>query len=158
MKARKPTGPTDGDFEINNAENYAKRAIAFGQRRGYDAGSWPVVRSGSFEFDAWLAYFEKLSHDHAKAGSFARQRGVLTVPSVSPDEFEPGWQARPREPARQEQRPDYRRELDMMSPEDREASRGRVAAMMASVKRLIAGAVLHGKSRHSADHYRDAAE
>jgi hypothetical protein len=158
MKARKPTLPSAGDFEVNNAENYVKRAQKFGQLRGYDDGSWPVVRDGTPEFSSWMEYFERIGHPHARPNSFARQRGVLTVPAFNPDEFEPGWMTRDREPFKTEPKSEHQRWLDSLTEDEKAESRARVQQMTDELKRVLARASLYGDSRHSADRYKKAAE
>ena len=138
-----------GNFEENNAGNYVERAISFGKRKGYAKDGWPVIRSGDDEWAQWMSYFYRIGHAFAKPGSFASRHGVMTVPSKSPDEFEPGWRSREQaefESSKANNRP--LRELDAMSDAERAASRERVGKLISSVKRSIAMSGLNEKRRN----------
>lgn len=149
MKRGGADEPQAGDFEENNAENYAARAIAFGKRKGYQPGEWPVIRPGQPEWHEWFSYFERIGHDFAKPCSFASTLAVMTVPARSPDEFEPGWQSRDQAEFRTERRERHVKPLEMLTPEERAASRERVGKMLERVKREINLAALNADARRS---------
>lgn len=148
------------DFEENNADNYVARAVAFGKRRGYQPGEWPIIRSGDHEWQEWFAYFECIGHPFAKPNSFASRRGVMTVPSRTPDEFEPGWRSRETTPFKSDKIERYVKPLEMLTPEEREASRERVAKMLERVKREIAQSALNADAKRNnyKRRYSEAAE
>ena len=117
MRARKPAPPHSADSAGVTGANYEKRATSFGALMGYSPDGWPVVREGQPEFLDWLEYFFHIGHPHGRSASFAARHGVLTVPASSPHDFDPGWQARPRQPM---QAPPQREELRRRPPLSRE--------------------------------------
>jgi hypothetical protein len=83
----KPSG------DMSDANTYHKNAIAYCQSSGRADGSHPVIVKGTNEWNLWMRYFDHIGHLHAKPDSYANKSGKLTVPALSPDEFEPGWLA-----------------------------------------------------------------
>ena len=77
------------------AANYAEQAMAYCKRSGRENGRHPVIHKGSREWSEWMAYFVHIGHRIGLPGSFADSQGKLTVPCLSPDDFDGGWRARP---------------------------------------------------------------
>lgn len=85
--------PATRSGSMSDANSYAENAKAYCSRSGRADGSHPVIVKGSPEWALWMEYFSHIGHAHANPRSFANNVGRLTVPSRSPDEFEPGWRA-----------------------------------------------------------------
>lgn len=96
MSRFKDKHPPKGSSFGDSPQTYEARAVAYMQRSGRANGEHPVIKAGSREWVAWMDYFEHIGHPHGRAGSFARQRGSMTVPARWPDDFEPGWRSLPK--------------------------------------------------------------
>jgi len=92
---RKPSRGFSRSGEMSNASTYAENAIAYCQRTGRENGNHPVIEKGTENWALWMNYFAHIGHSHASPRSFANMRGRLSVPTETPDEFEPGWKASP---------------------------------------------------------------
>ena len=126
--------------ELSNAQTYAANAIAYCRRSGRANGVHPVIQQGSAEWSRWMQYFDHIGHEHAKPNSFAQRIGRLTVPSKTPDEFEPGWQAAPAPDALLPPSPKkHTHANDAMSVVERAAARARGDKIYADYKSGVAG-------------------
>ena len=123
------------------AANYHDRAVSFCKRSGRANGDHPVIERGSPEWDHWMRYFQRLGISHGRQTSYANATGRMTVPTMTPDEFDPGWSMRPitidAQPTSKTERQTY---LETLPPAEREASRERVRRMHEEIRRSIAAA------------------
>lgn len=73
----------------------------------------------------------------------------MTVPCMWPEEFEPGWRSRDFAAFKSEKIERRVNPLEMLTPEEREASRERVKNMLERVKREIASSALNAGVRQA---------
>lgn len=141
----------NGENPFSDASSYEEKARAYCVRSGRQDGSHPVIVAGTREWALWMEYFDHIGHSHAKPNSYANSKGRLTVPANTPDAFEPGWRA---SDSFADKNSPVSKSVDLkpyVSPEEKAASKDRVAAMYQSFRSGVDPSAIKGSARDRRD-------
>lgn len=155
INKRSSTSSAEG---LSTGDTYSQNAIAYCQRSGRPP---LIIRKDQPEWPRWMQFFDHIGHNHARPNSYAHKAGSLTVPSRTPDEFEPGWASQEKADFQPIAPPQgsHQRWLDTLPDYEKDQSRKRIATLWADVRKSIAHASLQEKYGSKTDYpYREAAE